>query len=139
VTNGAGGTETYNFSGVSGRYIRMLGILRGTRFGYSMWEFQVFGSLLKSSKLFDPKKVSVEVPKMSVFPNPFTGLITINLKGDVYHHAKIFDTEGRLLDQWDIEPGATMVSKDLGNLGKGIYLLKLEGLKGSEITRIIKY
>jgi len=34
--------RTLNASG-SGRYIRMLGTTRGTQFGYSLWELQVFG------------------------------------------------------------------------------------------------
>jgi len=41
--NGAGGTETLNVSG-SGRYVRMYGTQRGTGYGYSLWEFQVYGS-----------------------------------------------------------------------------------------------
>ena len=43
TTTGTGGTQTLNVSG-SGRYIRMLGTTRGTQFGYSLWEFQVFGT-----------------------------------------------------------------------------------------------
>jgi len=42
-TNGAGGVETLNVSG-SGRYVRMYGTQRGTGYGYSLWEFQVYGS-----------------------------------------------------------------------------------------------
>ncbi|MFF2815115.1 discoidin domain-containing protein [Kitasatospora cineracea] len=44
TTTGAGGTEVLNVSG-SGRYVRMNGITRGTGYGYSLWEFQVFGTL----------------------------------------------------------------------------------------------
>src|SRR6185437_3851333 len=43
TTTGTGGTQTLNVSG-SGRYIRMFGTARGTQFGYSLWEFSVFGS-----------------------------------------------------------------------------------------------
>jgi hypothetical protein len=41
TTTGTGGTQTLNVSG-SGRYIRMYGTVRGTGYGYSLWEFQVF-------------------------------------------------------------------------------------------------
>nr|WP_282206428.1 discoidin domain-containing protein [Kitasatospora fiedleri] len=44
TTTGAGGTEVLNVSG-SGRYVRMNGITRGTGYGYSLWEFQVYGTL----------------------------------------------------------------------------------------------
>ncbi|WP_457031642.1 discoidin domain-containing protein [Kitasatospora sp. P5_F3] len=43
ATNGTGGLETINVTG-SGRYVRMNGITRGTGYGYSLWEFQVFGT-----------------------------------------------------------------------------------------------
>ncbi|MDQ1715828.1 MAG: hypothetical protein QOC60_1773, partial [Frankiaceae bacterium] len=41
TTTGAGGIETLNISG-TGRYVRMYGTVRGTAYGYSLWEFQVF-------------------------------------------------------------------------------------------------
>ncbi|MFD9126688.1 discoidin domain-containing protein, partial [Kitasatospora sp. NPDC059571] len=44
TTTGAGGAETLNVSG-TGRYVRMYGTQRGTGYGYSLWEFQVFGTV----------------------------------------------------------------------------------------------
>ncbi|MFG3053110.1 discoidin domain-containing protein [Kitasatospora sp. NPDC048239] len=43
AANGAGGTETLAVSG-RGRYVRMNGLTRGAGYGYSLWEFQVFGA-----------------------------------------------------------------------------------------------
>src|SRR4029077_1703571 len=43
TTTGTGGIQTLNITG-SGRYVRMLGTTRATQFGYSLWEFEVFGS-----------------------------------------------------------------------------------------------
>jgi hypothetical protein len=43
TTTGTGGTQTIPVSG-TGRYIRMYGTVRGTGYGYSLWEFQVFGT-----------------------------------------------------------------------------------------------
>jgi fibronectin type 3 domain-containing protein len=43
TTTGTGGTQTLPVSG-SGRYVRMYGTQRATGYGYSLWEFQVFGS-----------------------------------------------------------------------------------------------
>ncbi|GLW05822.1 hypothetical protein Misp01_09520 [Microtetraspora sp. NBRC 13810] len=42
VTGGDGGVDTWDVTG-NGRYVRMLGGTRGTGYGYSLWEFQVFG------------------------------------------------------------------------------------------------
>ena len=43
-TTGTGGTQTLNVTG-TGRYVRMYGTARATQYGYSLWEFQVYGSL----------------------------------------------------------------------------------------------
>ncbi|MFE5138614.1 discoidin domain-containing protein [Streptomyces fagopyri] len=43
VTGGDGGTDTLDVAG-HGRYVRMSGVTRATQYGYSLWEFQVFGT-----------------------------------------------------------------------------------------------
>ncbi|MGD0706702.1 MAG: discoidin domain-containing protein, partial [Trebonia sp.] len=42
TTTGTGGDQTLSVSG-TGRYIRMYGTARATQYGYSLWEFQVYG------------------------------------------------------------------------------------------------
>jgi hypothetical protein len=44
TTSGDGGTDDLTGLTGSGRYVRMHGTVRGTKYGYSLWEFQVFGS-----------------------------------------------------------------------------------------------
>ncbi|HKD98367.1 MAG TPA: discoidin domain-containing protein [Micromonosporaceae bacterium] len=43
TTTGTGGVQDLTVSG-SGRFVRMNGTARGTQYGYSLWEFQVYGS-----------------------------------------------------------------------------------------------
>jgi len=43
VTNGTGGNQTVSAPG-TGRYVRLNLTTRGTGYGYSLWEFQVFGT-----------------------------------------------------------------------------------------------
>jgi hypothetical protein len=43
TTTGTGGIQTIPVTG-SGRFVRMNGTVRGTQFGYSLWEFQIFGT-----------------------------------------------------------------------------------------------
>ncbi|MEU1799518.1 discoidin domain-containing protein [Streptomyces sp. NPDC019937] len=43
TTTGTGGVQTLDVNG-SGRYVRVYGTQRGTPYGYSLWEFQVYGS-----------------------------------------------------------------------------------------------
>ena len=42
ATNGTGGVEDFAVTG-SGRFVRMNGTARGTQWGYSLWEFEVYG------------------------------------------------------------------------------------------------
>jgi len=43
TTSGTGGDQTLNVTG-SGRYLRMYGTARATQYGYSLWEFGVYGT-----------------------------------------------------------------------------------------------
>ncbi|MEU9826151.1 discoidin domain-containing protein [Micromonospora chersina] len=43
TTTGSGGTQTLAVSG-TGRYVRLYGTARATAYGYSLWEFQVYGA-----------------------------------------------------------------------------------------------
>ncbi|MFE7517230.1 discoidin domain-containing protein [Streptomyces sp. NPDC057540] len=43
VTGGDGGTDDVTLSG-TGRYVRMKGLTRATGYGFSLWEFQVYGT-----------------------------------------------------------------------------------------------
>ncbi|MGA2828201.1 MAG: discoidin domain-containing protein [Streptosporangiaceae bacterium] len=49
TTTGTGGTQNLTVSDTgtgtgTGRYIRMYGTARATQYGYSLWEFDVYGS-----------------------------------------------------------------------------------------------
>jgi len=43
TTNGAGGVEDFAVTG-TGRFVRMNGTARATQWGYSLWEFEVYGT-----------------------------------------------------------------------------------------------
>ena len=47
TTTGTGGTQNLTVTG-TGRYVRMYGTARATPYGYSLWEFQVYGTLASS-------------------------------------------------------------------------------------------
>jgi hypothetical protein len=43
TTTSPGGVEDFGVSG-SGRFVRMFGTTRGTQWGYSLWEFEIYGT-----------------------------------------------------------------------------------------------
>jgi len=44
TTTGNGGIDDLTGLSGSGRYVRMNGTVRGTQFGYSLWEFEIYGN-----------------------------------------------------------------------------------------------
>ncbi|TYP76734.1 glycosyl hydrolase [Paenibacillus methanolicus] len=42
--NATGGTSSISFPAVTARYVKMFGIKRATAYGFSIWEFEVYGS-----------------------------------------------------------------------------------------------
>ena len=44
TTTGHGGIEDLTFATTSARYVRVLGTARATAYGYSLWEFEVYGT-----------------------------------------------------------------------------------------------
>lgn len=44
TTTGDGGVDDISFEPVSARYVQMYGIKRGSAYGYSLWEFKVYGT-----------------------------------------------------------------------------------------------
>lgn len=44
TTTGAGGVEILTLTSAPARYVRMYGTQRGTTYGYSLWEFEVYGN-----------------------------------------------------------------------------------------------
>jgi len=47
---GLGGVETISFGSTTARYVRMLGTARGTQWGYSLWEFEVYSDAAPATK-----------------------------------------------------------------------------------------
>jgi hypothetical protein len=44
TTTGTGGTSDITFNAVSARYVRMVGLKRGSTFGYSLYDFQIYNT-----------------------------------------------------------------------------------------------
>lgn len=49
ITNGKGGVQTIDFRPVVARYVRMQGLQRGTKYGYSIYEFEVYAAATNAS------------------------------------------------------------------------------------------
>src|SRR4051794_18821372 len=68
TTTGTGGNQTLTVNG-SGRYVRMYGTGRATAYGYSLWEFKVFGSLVSPPPTGGSGYVMADPPVTGVVPS----------------------------------------------------------------------
>lgn len=60
TTSGKGALETIAFNEASARYVRMHGTVRATQYGYSIWEFEVYGpEILADSIKLDKTKLDM--------------------------------------------------------------------------------
>lgn len=68
INDGDRGLDELSYKDVTGRYVRMLGIEVGSDYGYSLWEFEVYGTTLKS-KLQEIYKKYKDLDISSYTPN----------------------------------------------------------------------
>src|SRR3954447_11927101 len=71
TSDGDGGTDELTVLSGSGRYVRMYGTKRATRYGYSLYEFQVYGSGEEGTPA--PSTSPVPEPSASASAEPTTG------------------------------------------------------------------
>lgn len=82
-TNGSGGMETLSFEPIEGRYVRMYGTERTTPYGYSLWEFEVYGDTAPPLPKAEPPVFSKNA---GVYTNPIEVELTSNTSGAVIRY-----------------------------------------------------
>jgi endoglucanase Acf2 len=99
VTGGTGGTVTLPFAETAGRYVRLYGKTRGTGYGYSVLEFQVYGTGLAGNQA---PTVSLTSPASGA---SFSGLAPISLT------VNATDADGSI-SKVEFYAGSTLVGTD---------------------------
>ncbi len=138
TVNGDGGTDGFAFASPA-RYIRMYAGDRLTEYGYSIYEFEVFGTL--HTGIEDPPGGQ----HLSVYPNPVQG-------GPVRIRSAGYRTDGETYLTVTNLAGETVCSEAVavsgngsvdhflqidGQLPSGIYFLTLRSENNSETVRLV--
>src|SRR5208282_2060283 len=76
TTTGLGGTEDLTGLSGTGRYVRMYGTARGSSYGYSLWEFQIYGTPVPINQ----PPVLAAIPNQSILAG--RTLLVTNLASD---------------------------------------------------------
>jgi hypothetical protein len=64
TTEGRVGRQRLDFDDVTARYVRMLGVERGSGWGYSLWDFEVYGGDIKNNGLSDVHFIKLRLKGM---------------------------------------------------------------------------
>jgi len=117
--NGNGGVEKWNVN-ESARYIKLTGTKRGTQYGYSIYEFEVYNQTSTSVK--DNEEISSDFNLYQNYPNPFNPETTIkysipSVRVQQAHH----DNSGVTLQQAQSDMHVTLKVYDI--LGREVATL----------------
>ena len=130
-TEGDGGIDRIYFS-ADCRYVRMYGIHRGTVYGYSLYEFEIF-SVSDNSSDVEEAADNVFPSSYNLFqnyPNPFNPSTTFRFSVMEYEGVvfNIYNSLGELVDQLvnkELAPGTYELNWDASYFASGIYFYSL--------------
>lgn len=79
-------------------------------------------------------------PLLTVFPNPVSNQATVSWNFPKAIAIHLLDAQGRTLIQWTLDETVEGGSRtlDLGSYPSGMYLLRIQGARDSEIQRLVK-
>ncbi len=116
-----GGTNEISLN-TSGRYVKVYAFQKATQYGYSLYEFKVFGT---PNFPTDIQKASVD--KITLYPNPATDIL--NIYGCEIDNVKIFNAFGAEILQ------ANETSIDICNLANGYYVASITDRNGNVTSK----
>jgi hypothetical protein len=127
-------TLTNNWTGLTGtgRYVRINGTTRGTAYGYSIYEVEVYGSA--AGRLVSEEATSSLEEEISIHPNPVENTFHINAHSFKGGQLKIMDGTGKEFISGTVENDEI----DASSLPAGFYILRLSKAKRAAIQKFIK-
>jgi uncharacterized protein YjdB len=143
TTTGAGGVNDVTGLSGTGRYVRMYGTERGTPWGYSLYEFEVYGiaSGLRTAgtpalALVAGARPLVTKEQLKVYPNPASqGSVNIRIEGQQDNTSiSIYTVTGVTEYAGTLYKGET---KRISRLSPGMHLIRISGKTINEIRRIV--
>ena len=131
--NGDGNVDEYSVS-TTARYIRYTGLTRGTQWGHSFWEFEVYGKLNEFSS--STNDVENELSQITLYPNPITSELLISadhLPGTI--SVNIYNIPGQLMISKKIN---TPESIDVSHLDPGAYIVQIQYKNQIRTLKVVK-
>ncbi|UCE06149.1 MAG: discoidin domain-containing protein [bacterium] len=142
TSSGDGGIDDLiNLSG-TGRYVRMYGIARGTQWGFSLWEFEVYGLPVSIAIGDEQKQIPVNFELSQNYPNPFNPdtQIKYSIPSDSKVTLEVFNLNGRkvvTLVNKKHSKGAYTVYFSGESFSSGIYYYRIEAGEHRQVKRML--
>ncbi len=135
TATGDGGIDNITLSG-TGRYVKMNGRLRGTGYGFSLWEFEVYGTLASARQAVIETSETPYDAAMKLYPNPTNQTLNFSNIKSFPATVTIYGVTGAVLSK-TFKNGDDL-SLDFSNAPAGVYLIKINTKEGSLTERVIK-
>jgi len=138
TTTGNGGTDNITGLSASGRYVRMYGTQRGTGWGYSLFDFAVFGYENKNMMLDNSAQVDRNL--FSIFPNPIKAGETFNITGlmvDELTTIKIVNIAGKVVKNEELNANQSLYQFNTNDLSSGLFMIQIKNSKQTINAKLI--
>ncbi|HXX65210.1 MAG TPA: discoidin domain-containing protein, partial [Bacteroidota bacterium] len=139
TSSGDGGNDTIPLA-VTGRLIKVTGMTRATAWGYSLYEFEVYGSPLSHGD--SPVGVPLRYALHENYPNPFnpSTVISFDLPRASEVSLRIYDLLGRevaTLVHGMVAAGAHRVSWRAADLASGVYFCRFVAGSYAAVKKLV--
>lgn len=120
TTTGNGATDKIIFEQIDARYVMMYGTIRGTVYGYSIYEFEVYENLISSI----PENIVTD-HFTTIYPNPASDIVNIKSSYPV-ETIEIYDALGNKTTISPVNYSENNIQLKINDLSKGIYFLRIK-------------
>ena len=143
TTTGDGGTDDLTGLTGKGRYVRMHGLVRATQWGFSLYEFEVYGNPTPDGVNDGGKpRIPTAFRLSKNFPNPFNPSTIIQYDIPVAEEVavELYDAVGRrvqVLSSGYHQPGFYTAVVNGSGLSSGIYFVSMRAGNFHDVKKIV--
>lgn len=122
----------------TGRYVRIYGTQRTTQWGYSLYEFEVYGTSASNRM---GRESEATVSKLNIFPNPAKDIVNVSFEDTSSNlvEVTVYSLQGQKLitRTYEAIKGQNQLKLQLGELSAGTYLLQLSDAQMQMRKRLV--
>ncbi|SHJ76412.1 Por secretion system C-terminal sorting domain-containing protein [Reichenbachiella agariperforans] len=100
------------------------------------WRFDAVSSSAREISNLEPE--ILESAELKLYPNPASDHLTVELSEHAYRSFVLYNIDGKVYKDGDIDPDLQTLDIDLNALHSGVYILKLEGDSTAKTLKVMK-